>query len=82
MLTNAGFWVVGTAGEAWGSIYDFDWKRDIVLVLGSEDKGLSPIIRDKCDQIVGIPSVGPAESLNVSVACGVILSEILRQRMT
>jgi 23S rRNA (guanosine2251-2'-O)-methyltransferase len=80
-LTDAAFWTIGAAGDAGESIYGFDWKRDIVLVLGSEDKGLSHIIRDKCDQIVGIPSAGPAESLNVSVACGVILSEIARQRM-
>jgi 23S rRNA (guanosine2251-2'-O)-methyltransferase len=81
MMTDAGFWIIGAAGEAGESIYNFDWKRNIVLVLGSEDKGLSHIIRDKCDQIVGIPSGGPAESLNVSVACGVIISEIARQRM-
>jgi 23S rRNA (guanosine2251-2'-O)-methyltransferase len=80
MLIDAGFWVIGAAGEASESVYSFDWRRDIVLVLGSEDKGLSHIIRDKCHQIVGIPSAGPAESLNVSVACGVILSEIVRQR--
>jgi 23S rRNA (guanosine2251-2'-O)-methyltransferase len=80
MLTDAGFWIVGTAGEGTESIYRFDWKRDIVLVMGSEDKGMSHMTRNKCHQVVGIPSSGNAESLNVSVACGVILSEIVRQR--
>lgn len=80
-LTEAGFWIIGTAGEGTESIYRFDWRRDIVLVLGSEDKGLGHMTRNKCHQVVGIPSYGNAESLNVSVACGVILSEIARQRM-
>jgi 23S rRNA (guanosine2251-2'-O)-methyltransferase len=80
MLTDAGFWIIGTAGEGMESIYRFDWKRDIVLVMGSEDKGIGHMTRNKCHQVVGIPSSGNAESLNVSVACGVILSEVARQR--
>jgi 23S rRNA (guanosine2251-2'-O)-methyltransferase len=79
-LKESGFWVIGAAGESAGSIYDFDWKRDLVLVVGSEDKGLSPLIRGKCDEIVAIPGSGRVESLNVSVATGAILSEIQRQR--
>jgi 23S rRNA (guanosine2251-2'-O)-methyltransferase len=81
MLIEEDYWIIGAAGESTESIYDFDWRRDIVLVLGSEDKGLGHMIETKCNQIVGIPPAGPAESLNVSVACGVILSEIVRQRM-
>ncbi|MBN1626622.1 MAG: 23S rRNA (guanosine(2251)-2'-O)-methyltransferase RlmB [Deltaproteobacteria bacterium] len=80
LLRDEGFWIIGTAGEGTESIYCFDWHRDTVLVLGSEDKGMGHMIRNKCHQIVGIPSSGNAESLNVSVACGVILSEIIRQR--
>lgn len=80
-LADEGFWIIGTAGEGTESIYGFDWKRDIVLVMGSEDKGMGHMTRNKCHQVVGIPSSGNAESLNVSVACGVILSEIARQRM-
>ena len=79
-LTKKGFWIIGTAGEAESSIYDFDWKRPLVLVLGSEQKGLSPSTRKRCHQLVRIPSPGNVESLNVSVAGGVILSEICRQR--
>lgn len=80
LLRKKGFWIIGTAGESVHSIYDFNWKRDLVLVMGSEEKGMSPLIRAKCDQIVRIPGSGDVESLNVSVAAGAILSEIRRQR--
>ena len=79
-LSKNGFWIIGTAGEADSSIYDFDWKRAVVLVLGSEQKGISPSIRKRCHQLVGIPSPGGVESLNISVAGGVVLSEICRKR--
>ena len=79
-LSKNGFWIIGAAGEASMSIYDFDWKRPVVLVLGSEQKGISPSIRKRCHQLVGIPSPGGVESLNISVAGGAILSEICRQR--
>ncbi len=79
-LSEKGFWIIGAAGETESSIYDFDWKRPLVLVLGSEQKGLSPSTRKRCHQLVRIPSPGNVESLNVSVAGGVILSEICRQR--
>lgn len=81
ILTDEGFWIIGTAGDGTESIYSFDWQRDTVLVMGSEDRGMGHMIRNKCHQIVGIPSFGNVESLNVSVACGVILSEIARRRM-
>jgi len=79
-LSKNGFWIIGAAGEASMSIYDFDWKRPVALVLGSEQKGISPSIRKRCHQLVGIPSPGGVESLNISVAGGAILSEICRQR--
>lgn len=79
-LNKRGFWVIGAAGESKESIYQFDWQRDFVLVVGSEEKGLSPSIRNKCHQLVGIPATGPLGVLNVSVATGVILSEAIRQR--
>jgi 23S rRNA (guanosine2251-2'-O)-methyltransferase len=79
-LKKRGFWIIGAAGEGKESIYKFEWKRDLVLILGNEYRGLSPLIKDKCHQLVSIPSLGKAEALNVSVAAGVILSEIVRQR--
>lgn len=82
LLAENAFWVIGAAGEAEESIYHFDWKRDAVLVLGSESKGLSHSVRDRCHALVRIPGSGQVESLNVSAAGGVILSEIMRQRGT
>jgi 23S rRNA (guanosine2251-2'-O)-methyltransferase len=79
-LREEGFWIIGTAGEARVSIYEFDWNRDLVLVLGSEEKGLSRSIRERCHQTVRIPGSGHVSALNVSVAGGIILAEILRQR--
>jgi 23S rRNA (guanosine2251-2'-O)-methyltransferase len=80
LLAEKGFWIIGAAGEAQEAIYHFDWDRDVVLALGSESKGLSHSVRDRCHALVKIPGSGQVESLNVSVAGGVILSEILRQR--
>ena len=72
--------LIGTAGEVSETIFQFDWNRDLVLVLGSEERGLSPSIKKRCHQLVSIPSCGHVEALNVSVAAGVTLSEIVRQR--
>jgi 23S rRNA (guanosine2251-2'-O)-methyltransferase len=80
LLAGKGFWIIGAAGEAQESIYHFDWERDVVLILGSESKGLSHSVRDRCHELVKIPGSGRVESLNLSVAGGVILSEIVRQR--
>jgi len=78
-LNERGFWIIGTAGESSQSIYSFDWKRDLVLVLGNEERGLNPSVRKGCHALVRIPRFGSMESLNISVAAGVILSEIRRQ---
>ncbi len=79
-LAKDGFWIIGTAGEGRESIYSFDWNRDLVLVLGNEERGISQGIRKKCHELVNIPASGAIEALNVSVAAGVILSEITRRR--
>ena len=81
-LKAMGYWAVGTAGESSVSIYDFDWRRPTVLIMGNEEKGLSPGIRKSCDQLVAIPGSGLMESLNVSVAGGVVLAEIRRRHRT
>ena len=80
LLEKRKFWVIGASGESRHSIYRFDWKRDLVLVLGNEQRGISRSVKKRCHQVVGIPPWGHVESLNVSVACGAILSEIRRQR--
>jgi 23S rRNA (guanosine2251-2'-O)-methyltransferase len=80
LLAEKGFWIIGAAGEAKETIYQFDWERGVALILGSESKGISHSLRDRCHALVRIPGCGRVESLNLSVAGGVILSEILRQR--
>ena len=80
MFNESGFWIIGTSGTGRETIYEFDWRGDILLVLGNEEKGVSPSILKRCHQILKIPSRGNIEALNVSVATGVILSEIIRQR--
>ena len=79
-LVKRGFWIIGASGEASTPIYSFDWNRHVVLVLGNEKGGLSRPARKRCHEVVSIPSPGRVESLNVSVAGGIILSEIVRQR--
>jgi 23S rRNA (guanosine2251-2'-O)-methyltransferase len=79
-LSRKGFWIIGAAGESTQSIYRFDWVRNIVLVIGTESTGLSRSVRDKCHSLISIPGSGSVDSLNLSVAAGVILSEICRQR--
>lgn len=80
LLEDKGYWIIGASGEAAESVYDFDWVRDVVLVLGNEQRGLSDSARKKCSMEVSIPCTGEVDSLNVAVAGGVILSEIIRQR--
>ncbi|MGD9158669.1 MAG: 23S rRNA (guanosine(2251)-2'-O)-methyltransferase RlmB [Desulfobacteraceae bacterium] len=78
-LNEAGFWIIGTSGTVKETIYEFDWRGNILLVLGNEEKGVSPSILKRCHQILKIPSNGSIDALNVSVATGIILSEITRQ---
>lgn len=80
VLNSKGFWIIGTAGESRETIFQFDWNRNVVLVLGSEERGISTSIRKRCHQMVCIPAYGQVGALNVSVAAGVTFSEITRQR--
>jgi 23S rRNA (guanosine2251-2'-O)-methyltransferase len=75
-----GLWVVGTKGEADKSLYDADLKGPLVLVLGAEGSGMRRLTEENCDFCVHMPMRGAVESLNVSVATGVLLYEALRQR--
>lgn len=79
-LSERGFWIVGAAGESSQSIYTFDWNRNLVIVVGNEEHGLSASVRKGCQVLVSIPRFGAMESLNVSVAAGVVLGEIRRQQ--
>lgn len=79
-LRDAGVMVVGTAGEAQKTIYEFDQKRAFAWVLGAEGEGLRQLTRKRCDDLAKIPMFGAVDSLNVSVASGVCLFESVRQR--
>lgn len=80
ILDKRGFWIIGASGDGPESVYRFDWNRDLVLILGSEGKGLSRSVRERCHQLVSIPAPGAVNALNISIAGGVVLSEIARQR--
>ncbi|KWX67726.1 23S rRNA (guanosine(2251)-2'-O)-methyltransferase RlmB [Mycobacterium sp. NAZ190054] len=77
---DAGLQIVGLDADGDTTIDELDADGPVVVVVGSEGKGLSRLVRENCDTIVSIPMAGPTESLNASVAAGVVLAEIARQR--
>lgn len=79
-LKSRNIWVVGTSGDASTNYTDWDWRQPSALVLGSEGSGLHRLVAENCDVLVKIPMYGKIDSLNVSVAAGVILFEARRQR--
>ena len=79
-LKKAGLWVFGTAADAATSLHDADFKRPVALVLGGEGSGMRHNVAEHCDAVVRIPLAGHVESLNVSVATGICLFEVRRQR--
>lgn len=79
-MKDAGVWVVGTAGDVEQSIYDLDMKAATAIVMGGEGKGMRSSVAKECDYVASIPIKGKIESLNVSVATGITLYEVLRQR--
>jgi 23S rRNA (guanosine2251-2'-O)-methyltransferase len=79
-LKEAGIWIAGAAGEADQAVYDADLNRPLGLVVGAEGKGLRRLTRERCDFLVKIPMLGQVESLNLSVATGILLFEAVRQR--
>lgn len=79
-LKKAGLWIAGTALEGSSLHYDADLTGALAIVIGSEGEGLSRLVREKCDFLVKIPMLGQAESLNASVAAGVLMYEAVRQR--
>ncbi|MDO9585152.1 MAG: 23S rRNA (guanosine(2251)-2'-O)-methyltransferase RlmB [Syntrophales bacterium] len=79
-LQERGFWIYGADADGGADIERFDDDGPVALVMGSEGKGLSPLVRKKCDFLLCIPMVGVVGSLNVSVAAGIILYEILKKQ--
>lgn len=80
LLKERRIWVAGAAADAPQSLYSADLKRPLALVLGAEGGGMRRLTRERCDFLVRIPMTGHMESLNVSVAAGVLLFEARRQR--
>jgi 23S rRNA (guanosine2251-2'-O)-methyltransferase len=79
-LKSAGLWIVGTAADAERELFDAELTGPLAIVMGSEGQGMRRLTRECCDFCVRLPMLGAVESLNVSVAAGVVLFEALRQR--
>lgn len=79
-IKDAGVWVYGMDGEAPGLIYQTDFTGNTAIVMGGEGEGMRRLTREHCDGLVKIPMPGEMESLNVSVATGIALFEVVRQR--
>lgn len=79
-LKEAGVWIAGAAGEAPGDVYRANLTGPLAIVIGNEGRGLSRLVRESCDFLVSLPMFGRINSLNASVAAGVILYEAVRQR--
>jgi 23S rRNA (guanosine2251-2'-O)-methyltransferase len=81
-LKQRNIWVIGAAADGSSAYTEWDWTVPSALFLGGEGTGLHRLVRERCDALVRIPLRGRIESLNVSVAAGIILYEALRQRAT
>ena len=79
-LKKAGVWVAGAEAGGDAVYWDADFDRPMALVLGGEDRGVRRLVRERCDYLLSLPLMGNITSLNVSVAAGVLLYEVLRQR--
>ena len=80
LLKKEGLWIAGTALEAEQYCFESDLTGPLGIVIGSEGEGMSRLVREHCDFLVKIPMLGKTESLNASVAAGVLLYEAVRQR--
>jgi 23S rRNA (guanosine2251-2'-O)-methyltransferase len=79
-LKKEGFWIYGASDAAKASVYEQDFTGHVAVVIGSEGEGIRPLVRKKCDVVFSIPIQGGVSSLNASVAGGVVLYEMVRQR--
>ncbi len=81
LLKEAGLWIVGADAEAPKLAHETDLAGPIALVMGAEGSGLRQLTRETCDLLVRLPQAGAVESLNVSVAAGMLMYETVRQRI-
>ena len=80
-MQTEGFQIVAATEKSRKLLYDADFKRPTVIVMGSEDKGISKEVLKLCDEQLAIPMIGRTESLNVSAAAAIMLFEVVRQRI-
>jgi 23S rRNA (guanosine2251-2'-O)-methyltransferase len=81
-LKGEGLWIIGAAGETAHTVYNADFTVPMAMVVGAEGKGLRRLTKGQCDVLVSVPMLGQVESLNLSVATGVLLYEAVRQRLS
>lgn len=79
-LKDKGYWIVGTSDKAEMDYTDVDYKRNVVLVIGNEGKGISRLVKENCDYLVSLPMKGQVNSLNASVATGIFIYSIISSR--
>ena len=79
-LREYGVRIVGTTGSAEQDLYDVDLRGPVAIVMGGEHEGLPSAVMQRCTELVRLPMAGSVESLNVSVATGICLFEMVRQR--
>jgi 23S rRNA (guanosine2251-2'-O)-methyltransferase len=82
VIKQDGIWIYGAAGEAQASLYSLDCLSSVAIVLGAEGTGMRRLTREHCDGLFALPMQGSVTSLNVSVATGICLYEVVRQRLT
>lgn len=80
-LKNNDIWIYGTDGEAKEMYYDEDMTGNVAIVIGSEGFGMSRLVKENCDFLLKIPMKGKITSLNASVSAGIIMYEVVKQRM-
>lgn len=79
-LKDLGYWIIGT--DMQGTDYSkIDYNMPVCLIIGNEGKGMSKLVKENCDYIATIPMLGKVNSLNASVSCGIVLSEIVSKRV-
>jgi 23S rRNA (guanosine2251-2'-O)-methyltransferase len=81
-LKELGIWVYGAEIDGDSYSYETDFSGPCALIIGSEGRGMSKLTKDKCDKLVKIPMVGKINSLNASVAGGIMMYEILKSRLS
>lgn len=79
-LKENGFWIYGSSANADTILWEMDFDRNCAVVIGSEEKGMRPLVEKQCDVLFRIPQSGKTQSLNASVAAGIILAEIFRRQ--